>query len=807
MGTIAAYAAAATSSKAALLFAMPGRGHHQESQAQLTVRRFDIPPGPLDIALEQYAKVCSLTLEYTVPKETIPGFKSRGVSGLYSQQQAIRQILAGTGLDFTFSGPDAVSIGVKNAQSVTVSATAIDSVALSKIPTPLVDTPQSITAIPKNVLADQGVSTLRDTLRNAPGISLAAGEGATQGDNLTIRGFTAQDDIFLDGMRDIGNYYRDPFNYEQVDVLEGPAGVEFGRGSTGGVINQESKAPELHPFITVDGEGGTDLTRRFTADINEPLPQLADGMAFRLNVMGHDSGIAQRDVVTNRRYGVAPTLAMGLNSPMRLTFSYFHFTEDDIPDYGLPWYFGSPAPVPRHNYYGFSDRNFLRTDVDMGGMKIEHDLGSHGLIRNFVRYGNYQRKWQITEPQVNNASTGPITPETPLDQVKVNRNQLAGQSVETSFWDQADVTLTGKLFGIRQTGVVGIEGGKETSDPIRTMYTNAAGLNTVPLTNLLDPDPYQEFSGTASPKSNVHTTAHSFGAYVLDTFELGRQWELSGGARWDRFDAAYNAVNYAFNSNGALIGTPVSFIQPLDKPTWRGALVYKPRSNGSIYFDYGTSFDPSAEGLALTQATAATPPEENNTYEAGSKWDLNNGRFTARAALFRTTKLNAREPNPNDSSIDVLAGTQRVEGAEIGVQGHVTDRWELLSSYTFLHSEVVSSKYYPAAVGQPLNNVPENLFNLWTEYRLTPRIEIGGGGNFVDSRTANTATLTPTTIVESAPGYWIFNAMGKYDITERMSFQVNVNNLFDRFYFDELHPGHVIPGAGASALFGLNYKF
>jgi len=806
MGTIAAYAAAGSTNKAALLFAQPGRGH-ANGQAQLIVRRFDIPAGPLDIALDQFAKDCTLIITYTIPQSTIPGFKSRGVSGLYSQQQALKQILAGTGLDFTFSGPDTVSIGVKNAQSVQVSATVADSVALANIPTPLVDTPQSITAIPRQIIADQGASTLRDTLRNAPGISLAAGEGALQGDNLTIRGFTAQDDIFLDGMRDLGSYYRDPFNYQQVDVLEGPAGVEFGRGSTGGVINQESKQPVMRPFIDLDAEGGTDLTRRFTADINQPLPDFAGGTAFRLNLMGHDAGVAQRDVVTNRRYGIAPTLAMGLNTPTRLTTSYLHFTEDDIPDYGLPWYFGHPAPVARHNYYGFSDHNFLRTDVDIATVKAEHDFGAHGLLRNAVRYGNYQRKWQITEPQVNNASAGIITPQTPLNEVMVNRNQLAGHSVETSFWDQADLTLIGKLLGIRQTAVVGVEGGKETSDPVRTMYTNAAGINTVPLTNLLDPDPYQPFSGTALPKSITHTTAHSFGAYLLDTFEFGQHWELSGGGRWDRFDANYNALNYAFNPSGELIGTPASFIQPIDKPTWRGAIVYKPTPNGSIYFDTGTSFNPSAESLSLTLATSATPPEQNQSYEAGSKWDLNNGKISVRGALFRTDKQNAREPDPTDSSIDVLAGNQRVDGAEVSVQGHLTDRWELLSSYTFLHSETVSSHYYPAAVGQPLNNVPANLFNLWTEYRLPHNFELGGGTNFVDSRTANTATLTPTTIVESAPGYWVFNAMAKYKVTERISLQANVNNLLDRFYLDELHPGHVIPGAGASALFGMNFKF
>ena len=281
-GTIAAYAAAGTS-KAALAFAQNGSSQKTQagSQAQLPVRRFDISAGPLDTTLAQFAKICGVTVNYSIPTETVSGFKSPGVSGLYSQEQALRQILTGTGLSFAYSGQDQIVVGVRNAESVEVKSAVPDSIALAKFPAPLLDTPQSITAIPRQVLDQQRATTLRDALRNAPGISLAAGEGGSQGDNLTIRGFTARNDIFLDGMRDFGSYYRDPFDYEQVDVLEGPAGVDFGRGSTGGVVNQESKAPLSKPYVSVDGDLGTDFTRRFAADVNEPLPQLGqrDGVS------------------------------------------------------------------------------------------------------------------------------------------------------------------------------------------------------------------------------------------------------------------------------------------------------------------------------------------------------------------------------------------------------------------------------------------------------------------------------------------------------------------------------------------------
>jgi catecholate siderophore receptor len=465
--------------------------------------------------------------------------------------------------------------------------------------------------------------------------------------------------------------------------------------------------------------------------------------------------------------------------------------------------------VPRHNYYGFADHNYFRTNVDIGTVRVEHDLGSIGLLRNSLRYAHFERKWQITEPQVNNASAGIITPQTPLDEVMVNRNQITGNSDEAQIWDQAELTLTGKVLGIRQTMLLGAEGGRESSDPKRFKYTNPAGINTVPLTSLLDPDPDQTFSGTLYPNTNVHSTAFSAAAYLLDTFELGRKWELSGGIRVDHFDDNYNSITNTFSTTtGADTVTYPKFEQDLNKGSWRAALVYKPKQNGSVYFDYGTSFDPSAETLALTVANYNVPPEENQSYELGSKWDVNGGRLTVRGALFRTNRENVLEPDPSDSSIDVLAGNQRVDGAEGVIQGRLTDRWELLSSYTFMHSEVVSSNYYPFSIGQPLQNVPQNLFNLWTEYRLPRGFEVGGGGNFVGARTANSTTLTSaSTLIERAPEYWTFNAMLKYEISDHVALQANVNNILDRFYLDELHPGHVIPGAGASGLFGLKLNF
>lgn len=660
---------------------------------------------------------------------------------------------------------------------------------LPKYTEPLRDTPQSITVVPQELMKEEGVTTLREALRNVAGISLAAGEGSSQGDNLTLRGFTARNDIFLDGMRDFGSYYRDPFNLQAVEVLKGPSSITFGRGSTGGVINQVSKMPGLTPRVEGAVGFGTDRTRRATADIQEPLRDLGPSASLRLNLMVNDSHVADRDIAANRRFGFAPSLALGLGTPTRLTFGYFYQSENDIPDYGIPWLFNGPAPVARNNYYGFEKDNFLKTTVDIGTAKLEHDFNDALTLRDQIRYGHYSRDARITEARV----AGAPTPGTPLSAITVSRNQIVAESVETFFQNQLDLIARFNTGFIDHTLVAGIEIGRETSDPIRSTFAG------VPGTGLLTPDENQPFAGTPTVTSRVNTTADSLAAYLIDTLKLGKQWELTGGLRWDRFDASYRQT----------VAPAASFDRTDTMLSWRGALVFKPMPNGSVYFDYGTSFNPSAETLSFSAANADIEPEKNETYEVGSKWDLFSNALAFRAALFRTEKTNAREPDPNNPLLNVLAGKQRVDGLELEAAGHLTDRWQIFTGYTLMKSELVRSAFYPAAVGSRLANVPKQTFSLWTTYGLPWGMEIGGGGRYVGSRTASaTVPLDPTTgLVKEVPGYWAFDAMAEYYLTERIEIQLNLYNLADKYYYDQIHPAHIVPGAGRSALLTMRFEF
>jgi catecholate siderophore receptor len=316
---------------------------------------------------------------------------------------------------------------------------------------------------------------------------------------------------------------------------------------------------------------------------------------------------------------------------------------------------------------------------------------------------------------------------------------------------------------------------------------------------LLHPDTDDLFTGTSSIRTRVDARTNTVGSYALDTLRLGQRWELTGGVRLDRFDANYVQSFPALD--------PFERVDVMT--SWRGAVVFKPASNGSIYFDYGNSFNPSAESLSLSASTVDTPPEESRTYEVGTKWDFLASKLSLRAAAFRTDKTNAREPSIDDPTLNVLSGSQRVNGVQIEFNGRITNRWQLFSGYAYLDSKVVNSLAFPLAIGAQLANVPRNSFNLWSTYQLPHKLEVGGGGQFVDRRTASsTVPNDPLTgLLKQVPGYWVFNAMASYPITEHISFQANVYNLANKYYYDELHPGHIVLGAGRSALLGLNFKF
>ena len=518
---------------------------------------------------------------------------------------------------------------------------------------------------------------------------------------------------------------------------------------------------------------------------------------FKITAMGHQSNVTGRNVAENNRYGFAPSLALGLGTPTRLTLSYFHQSADDVPDYGLPYFGSTPAQVPRQNFYGFKS-DYMKTGTDIVTAKVEHDLMDGVTLRNQLRYAYYTEDFRFTEPLI--SASIPLT--TPLSSVLVTRNVNSGTGIQTMLWDQADATVHFDTGFVQHALVVGIEGGHETAKP---EFDNSTGVPSVPL---LNPDPNVPFTATSTfPRFKTNTAADSFAGYALDTLKFGAQWELTGGVRWDYFGLNYMDQNFSTTTPGLVTRTDnIPHIDRMFSP--RGALVYKPETNGSVYFSYGTSFNPSGEELSFVTSSRSfnisnedLSPEKNQNLEVGTKWDLFNNRLALTGAVFQAEKTNARVPDPTNSLLNVLAGDFRVDGVELGAVGRITENWQLQAGYSYLDGQVVKSAKGAAPVGSPLMNTPKHSATVWTTYNLGGGFEIGAGGRYVSSQF--TQNVPPD---KTVPGFFTADVMGRYDISEKLSLQLNINNVFDKFYYDQLHFFHVVPGEGRTALLTLNFN-
>jgi catecholate siderophore receptor len=657
----------------------------------------------------------------------------------------------------------------------------IEEPSLYKLPDPIKDTPQSITVLPEQVLEQRSLFTLREALRTVPGIALAAGEGGgRQGDNLTLRGFSAGTDIFIDGVRDLGQYARDTFNLESIEVLKGPSAVLFGRGSTGGIINQVSKSPKLTPFYELTGTVGSGPQGRVAVDVNQPFGPSA---ALRLNLMGFKGETPGRDYIEQERLGVAPSFGIGLNGPTRFIASYYYLADDNMPDYGLPYVFGKPPDVDRENFYGQPDRDYEHDDVHIGTLRFEHDFSENLRLRNTLRLALIKRGSIVSPPRI----VGAPAPGTPLSQILVSRGGVQRDQTDTSITNTTDLVFKFNTWRLKHTLVAGVEAGHEASDVTRWGFTG------VPNTPLDDPNNFPSTAAVVRAKNfNGSSSATSLGVFAVDEVALTEQWKIMGGLRYDLFDADFRNRF-----------TAQHFSRTDEAVSPRAALVFLPTTMQTYYFSYGTSFNPSAEALTLALNNAGTEPEKNESFELGAKFDLLNGALGLRGAVFQTNKTNARTNDPV-LGVQVTDGRQRVRGFEVELVGRILRGWNVFLGYAYLDSRVIESNDFQTGIpveGKRIANVPEHSASLWTTYDITNQWQVGGGATFVDTRYANNNNTN------EAPAYVTADVSIAYRPIKPLELRFNVLNISDETYFATTHPAHVIPGASRTFLLTGTWRF
>jgi catecholate siderophore receptor len=694
-----------------------------------------------------------------------------------------------------------------------------------KFTAPLLDTPKSVTVVPAEIIAQTGAVSLTDALRTVPGITIGAGEGGNPvGDNLFIRGYNAQTDTYVDGIRDAGSQSREIFNLEQVEVVKGPNSAYGGRSSAGGGVNLVSKTAQAYDFNNASVGIGTDKYKRVTADINRSI---GSDSAFRLNVMGHEADTPGRDVVGGSRWGVAPTVTFGLNGPTRAIVSVYHLTTHEIPDTGIPFNNpfssgnnvarngdGRPWNVDRNTFYGLADRDVRDTKSDVGTVDLRHAFSKAAVLRNVTRYGRSQNAYVWTQPDDSKGNT-----------VLYGTVWRRANSRATETATAANVTsLSGELQAarIKHSYNAGVEFSSERTD--RAAYVFTPGTNnpltgtfTCPTagaatlyncTTLVNPNPNDPwlYSRTLSPtQTSVETTTKA--AYAFDTIEFTPQWLLNLGARFDDFGSKLATP---------AAGTAAAVRARVDSTFWstQAGIVYKPAGNGSIYLSYATSATPpgndGGDGLdGLTVQVQNLQPQRSKNWELGTKWDvMPGGRLSLSAALFKSELNNARVTAPDGTTQNV--GRREVKGVELGFSGKVTQAWTVFGGVTYLDAVVADNGYIASGTswipspynGNQFPTTPKKSATLWTSYAINKDFTVGAGLSSMDRVYANVNNT------KFAPGYTRFDAMASYNVNRDLSLQLNVQNLGDKLYFDKVSSPHyagVAPGRSASLTANLKW--
>jgi catecholate siderophore receptor len=651
-----------------------------------------------------------------------------------------------------------------------------------KIDAPLRDIPQTVNVVPQSVIKDQGAQSMEDVLKNVPGIGLSNGDG--QRDQVTIRGFSAIGDMYVDGMRDDALYYRDLSNVERVEVIKGPAAVLYGRGSSGGLINNVSKKPNFAPVhevgVTFDSEG----KRRTQFDAGWADEQQGD-KAFRITGALEDSDTFRDDGYIDRK-AIAPTAYFKLSDDLDLTVGATYLYDKRLIDFGIPALGDRPVDVDRDKRFGAADPDddYARSEVFSFTAGVDYRLNDDFTLSNNSRYYHYDLDRNNT--LADSSPTRFVTAPNGELLVKLNRGNV--QRNEDGWFNQTELKHQAQLAGMNHNLLYGVELGRQIKDQSVFSQNNVAQVPV--FRDALVDVPFQANRQTAKGT----TTQDTAGFYVQDLIELAPMWKALVGVRYDVFDQEYS---------DDLTGNDLSRTDTTWSP--RVGLVFQPDQIQSYYVSVSRSYQPSSEVFALSTGNQGLEPEETTNYEVGAKWDLLDNRLSVTAALFRLERTNMKTTDPANPANLVLAGEQRTDGFEATVSGQLTDKWQVYGGFAFLDAEITKSNSFTNGVaneGQTPTLTPRTSANLWLVRSLNETWRVGMGANYVDERyTAldNVVVMPSYTTVDAA---LLYN-QPKWDAALRL------RNVFDRDYYASAHGSVdlITPGAPRTLELSTNFRF
>jgi len=688
-----------------------------------------------------------------------------------------------------------------------------------KLTSPLVDTPQTISVIRKELIKEQGASSIVEALRNTPGITLQLGENGntSAGDTFQMRGFAAQSNVFVDGIRDLGAVTREAFNVEQVEVAKGPAGADIGRGGAGGYINLVSKLPTREEFTDASLSFTQGGVKRLTADVSRAF---GSSGAFRVNALASDGSLKGSRALDRESKAIAPAVAWGLGTPTRLYLFSQHIRQDNVPDGGIPsvgvegfWndlkVTGNDATllnaprVDRNNWYGLNG-DYEKVDADMVTAKIEHELAPKTTLTNTTRYGKSKIDRILSGI---NAITAKGSNYADWTIARTRQSVLQDNKILAN---TTNVVSEFTLGGLQHTLSTGFELlHEEQFSPTRAGLGrapgSAVGSTAGPLANLYNPNPNDQLVAFQPALNGVYSDGKTdtVAAYLFDTIKLNEQWQVNAGARFEHYNTSTNSAALVNN-----VLTPAHVEKSDTLASFKAGLLYKPTADGSIYLAFANSkTPPGSANFSLSAQTAnninnsALDPQKTTNVELGTKWDVIQKQLALTAALYRTVNKN-EFPQLVDAATNTYSqlGKRQVQGIELGAVGQITKNWSVTAGLATMDTEIKEglTGNSTSAPGAASRWSPKVSATMWTTYKFDDKLTIGGGARYMgkQERLVDPTKSAAETNMPSIPHYTVVDAMASYRLNKNVALQLNLYNLFDKFYVNTLN------NSGARATLG-----
>lgn len=745
-------------------------------------QRFELPAGALTPSVNALARQANVQILFAGP--LADGLRGQAVHGEFSPEQALTQLLQGTGLRFRRQDQRTFIIepGRKAGEDPTLASVVVTGNSIpafrtasvrsaTKTESRAIDLAQSVAVVEQELIREQRVIRMEDALRNVAGVYSGQTEGRR--DQFTIRGFSAELDTYVDGVRDTAGY-RDFSNIERVEVLKGPAAMLFGRGSAGGIINRISKKPVADPVREVQLTIGSDDFKRGEWDL---AGALAPGANFRLTG-AHEEGGMFRNAIKHELSTLAAAADFKLGERTSLLAQAEWQQVERTPDRGIPSLNRRPADVDRKNFYG-SPHDYANREHFGISTTLEHAVSDATQLRAVFRFNQMELDAQNTR------NIGLANNNT-----EVRRQALRFPKEKEFAFTQLELIHKLKTAGIEHQLLAGYEHGWQQGR--LQVWRKAAG--NVSLNNPNDLAVAPLF--TAADKTfdtRFEATTDAF--YLQDQMQLSPEWKAIAGVRYDIFRQRQAA--------GLLNGQPGNALERIDR-AWspRLGIIYQPLPQHSIYLSSARSFQPKAEDLLWASAAdMAQKPTQTVQYEIGNKNEFFNGRLGLNFALYEITMSNVATSDPANPGQLIQVGEQRHRGAEIDFSGELGDGWRVYGGASWIDAAVTRSNDPALALGSRPLNIPKQSANLWLSKSFLERWRAGIGIYHLGERYAfsdNTVRLPAYTRLDAALSY-------RWKGTE---FALNLRNLSDQRYYDSAtNNNQIAPGIPRTAMLTARFSF